>query len=93
VAECRTNYDLLAKPIKDGIDFKKIEMGKAGARMMDIVNERSISFIPSREMEEAISGYRVRKGLPAMNGYVAPPYNQGYVPDNSLTVPSGGAPV
>jgi hypothetical protein len=58
--------DLLVKPMRDGIDYKKIEYGEAGARMMDLVAERNISFIPSRELEEAISGYRDRKGLPAL---------------------------
>ena len=57
--------------------------------MMDLVAERNISFIPSRELEEAISGFRVRKGLPAMQGYIAPAYN----PNSGGSGPLGGAPI
>jgi len=64
VAECHHNKDLLNKVVAENIDFKKIEDGASGLRMINLANERNIQYKPSMDVASAVQGYCVRKGFP-----------------------------
>ena len=46
VNECRTNKDLINKTVAENIDFKKIEDGASGLRMINLADERNIQNKP-----------------------------------------------
>jgi hypothetical protein len=98
VNECRTNKDLINKTVAENIDFKKIEDGASGLRMINLADERNIQYKPSMDVASAVQGYCVRKGFPvppscidggAQPAYIPQPVNFNAPPPSNMPPPGG----